>query len=109
METLIEKLNRITEAWKAQFQFPYEEYWTPEHFKIPPDLPLVWTVEDGILFLDNVWIAPVKYICTDKLDEAPKWVNPITMEIDLVGGSVNIIITKWMGKYSIAGVERIVV
>lgn len=106
METLIAKLNRIAETWKAQFQPPYEVHWTPKHFKIPPDFPLVWTIENGILFLDNVWIAPVKFIRTDKLNEALEWVNPVTMEIDLVGGTVNIIIRKWMDKYSIAGVRK---
>lgn len=107
---LIDKLNRITDAWKAQFHPPYieDEDWD-QYLKIPPDLPLVWTVENGILFLDSVWICPVKYICQDKLDEAPEWVNPVAMEIDLIGGSLNIIITKWMGEYSIAGVERSVV
>lgn len=34
-KSLLEKLNRITDAWKTQFQTPYE---TPEHFKIPLDL-----------------------------------------------------------------------
>jgi hypothetical protein len=37
------------------------------------------------------------------------WVNPVAMEIDLDGGTLDIIITKWMGKYSISGVERVVV
>ena len=86
-----------------------EEYWAPSHFDTPSDLPLVWTVEDDILYLDNVWICPVKYIRQNSLDEAPMWVNQVAMEIDLYGGTLDIIITKWMGKYSIAGVERTVV
>lgn len=106
---LIEKLNRITAAWKAQFYPPYQEGWTPEHFKVVPDLPLQWKVEEGILYLDNVWICPINAIRQDSLDEAPEWVNPVAMEIDLNGGSLNIIITKWMGEYAIAGVERTVV
>lgn len=109
MESLIEKLNCITDAWKAQFEPPYSEFWTPEHFQTPPELPLVWTVEDGILFLDGVWIAPVKFIKPENLEQAAEWVNPVTMEIDLIDGSLDIIITKWMGKYSISGVERTVV
>lgn len=103
---LIEKLNRITDAWKAQFHPPYHEGWTPENFQEPPDLPLVWKVEDGILFLDNVWICPVKFIRQENLEEAAAWVNPVTMEIDTIGGTLDIIITKWMGEYSIAGIER---
>lgn len=108
-KVLIEKLNRITDAWKAQFQAPHEEYWTPSHFDTPPDLPLVWTVADDIPYLDNVWICPAKYIRQNSLDEAPMWVNPVAMEIELDGGTLDIIITKWMGQYSIAGVERTVV
>lgn len=108
-KVLIEKLNSITDAWKAQFQPRYEAHRMPKHFETPPDLPLVWTVEDDILYLDDVWICPVKYIRQNSLDEAPMWVNPVAMEIELTGGSLNIIITKWMGKYSIDGVERAVV
>ena len=108
-EVLIKKLNCISNAWKAQFYPPYDEYWTPEHFQTLPDLPLIWKAEDGILFLDDVWIAPVKYIYQENLEQAAEWVNPVAMEIDLIGGHLDIIITKWMGKYSIAGVERAIV
>ena len=93
---LIEKLNRLSHAWKAQYP-------------VPPELPLAWKVEDGMLFLDDVWITPVKYLVQDKLDEAVEWVNPMVIELDLVGGSIDIVITKWMGEYSISGVERTVV
>lgn len=96
MEMLIEKLNRITAAWKAQFP-------------VPPDLPLAWKVEDELLFLDNVWITPVKYIKQESLEEAVAWVNAIAMEIELLNGTLDIIITKWKGKYAIDGVERTVV
>ena len=53
METLIEKLNCITAAWKAQFEpSPREDEGWDQYLKTPPDLPLVWKVEDGILFLN---------------------------------------------------------
>lgn len=109
-KSLIEKLNCITDAWKAQFQSPCIEDQDWDHYlQTPPDLPLVWKVEDEILFLDNVWIAPVKCIKQEHLEQAAEWVNPVTIEIDLIDGSLDIIITKWMGKYSISGVERTVV
>ena len=104
---IIEKLNRISDAWKAQFQPPYKEGWGPEDFGTPPDLPLIWKIEDGILFLDDVWIAPIKFLCLETLDEAPTWVCT-AMELDLIDCSLDIVITKWRGKYSIAGIERAV-
>lgn len=106
METLIEKLNRISDAWKAQFQPPYEEHWTPEHFKTLPNLPLVWRVETGILFLDDIWICPVKYIRQDSLGEAADWVNPATIQLELSDCMLDIFIYKEFGEYTIAGVER---
>ena len=93
---LIEKLKQISNAWKAQYP-------------LPPELPLVWKVEDGMLFLDDVWIAPIKYLIHDKLGKAVAWVNPLAIELELIGGTVDIIITKWMGQYAITGVERTVV
>ena len=58
-------------------------------YPVPPDLPLVWKVEDGMLFLDDVWITPIKYLVQDKLDEAVEWVNPVVIELELIGGSVD--------------------
>jgi len=104
MESLIEKLNMITDAWKAQFQAPYSDFEGPEHFERP--LPLVWRVEDGILFLDDVWVAPIRYLRMDGLEQAAEWVNPVSMEIPLIDGSLDIIITKWMGEHAISSVER---
>ena len=46
---LIEKLNRLSHTWKAQYP-------------VPPELPLAWKVEDGMLFLDDIWIAPIRYL-----------------------------------------------
>ena len=64
-KTVIEKLTRISDAWKAQFQPPYKEGWEPVEGETPPDLPLVWSIQDGILFLDDVWITPVKFLRQD--------------------------------------------
>lgn len=104
-KTIIEKLTRVSDAWKAQFQHPYEEGWEPVEGETLPDLPLVWSIQDGILFLDDVWITPVKFLRQDTLDEAPQWVST-AMELDLIDCSLDIVITKWRGKYSIAGIER---
>lgn len=108
MEALIEKLNRITEAWKAQFHPPYQEGWTPEHFKTVPDLPLAWSVRGGLLYLDHVWICPVKFIRQEKLEEAAAWVNPVTIQLLLTDSHLDIFIYKELGEpnYRIAGIER---
>lgn len=95
-EKIIRKLERISDTWKAQHP-------------VSPELPLAWKVEDGMLLLDDVWIVPIKYLVQDQLDEAVEWINPVAIELELIGGSVDIIITKWMGKYEISGVERTVV
>ena len=110
MEALIRKLNCITDAWKDQFDFSHSKNKDRDpYLQTPPDLPLVWKVEDGILFLDDVWITPIKYIKQENLAEAPQWVNPLAMEIDLTDGSLNVIITKWGDQFSISGVERVIV
>lgn len=106
MKALIEKLNRITDAWKAQFQPPYQKGWTPKNFKKVPELPLVWSVRDGILYLDHVWITPVAFLNQERLDEAVEWVAPLTIELDLTDCTLDIYIYKDFSDYRIAGIER---
>lgn len=105
---LLDKLATISTSWKAQFHEPYNKYWSPERFGTPPDLPLEWTVdEDGMLSLDGIWLCPAKQVNYAKLDDGI-FITPSTMELDLYDSCLTIIITKFVGEYRIAGVERMV-
>ena len=110
-ETIIEKLNRISAAWKAQWEPPFNENWGDEYFQVKPNLPLKWHADGGLLFLDAVWIAPTQYLKLEELDEAVAWVNPVVIQIPLYGGHLDIAITKDIGEtqYAISNIERIVV
>lgn len=107
---LIEKLNKISAAWKKQFEEPFTEHWNPSRFGSAPDLPMKWSIDqNGILFLDNVWICPVRYIDEAELEMTAACVSPVSFTLDLTDGSVvTIIITKYAGKYAIRGIERYV-
>lgn len=107
---LIEKLNNISNAWKRQFEEPGTTYWNRNHFGSAPDLPLEWTIdENGMLYLDSVWICPARYLDEAELVKEVDFVTPVSFEISLIDGTANIIISKYNGEYAIAGVERSVI
>lgn len=92
---MMDKLAAASAAWKAEVGGE-------------TNLPLVWSIdEDGVLFLDGVWIAPAKYLKLDGTDDEI-FVNWISIDIPVVDGSLTVIIVKRFGKHEIAGVERTV-
>ena len=48
-ESLIAKLDKLTTAWKTQHP-------------TTPSIPLVWRIEDGLLYLDDIFITPVSHL-----------------------------------------------
>lgn len=92
---LIEKLNRLSDVWKAQYQTPL-------------DIPLRWSVVDGMVYLDDVWVAPVAFLKQESLDEAVEWVYDTTIQLELRDDMVDIKILKDFGVdlYVICCVER---
>ena len=108
MENLLKQLNRISDAWKAQFEVSQgRTAWARmEASSGKPDLPLVWSVQDGVLFLDGIWVAPVRFIDTTKLDACARQVQPVNFEVGLIDGSLDVIIIREYGEYRIHAIER---
>lgn len=94
---LLQKLEAVTAAWRRL------------HEDSVPNLPLKWEIGDGIAFLDGTWIAPVKFINTEKLDWCVEVVYPISFEIPLTDGSLDIIIIKEQGDFEIQAIDRRIV
>lgn len=96
MDTLLEKLNAITAAWKALHI----------HGNVP-DIPLRWSVDPhGILWLDRVWICPARYIDISKLDTCAGNVQEVNFEVPLEGELLEVIIIREFEKYEIHAIER---
>ena len=108
MENLLEQLNRITDAWKAQFGGSQgRTAWArAEASAGKPDLPLVWSIRDGVLFLDGIWVAPARFVDAAKLDTCARQVQPANITINLIDGSLDIIIIREFGEYRIHCIER---
>jgi hypothetical protein len=107
MPDLIKKLDALSDTWKQQFQPPYNEHWTPEHFQTVPDLPLKWTIDKaGIVYLDGLWICPVDQIVEKSLEHPEFWVNSVSIELGLDDGLLSIIILQRHDKYKLIAIER---
>ena len=48
-ESLLAALDRLATAWKSQHP-------------ITPSIPLVWRIEDGLLYLDDIFVTPVSHL-----------------------------------------------
>ena len=93
---LLQKLKEITVAWKAlQISMGHD-----------PDIPLQWSIEDGILFLDGVWVCPVKFVSPEKLSNHDPYMDEVCISIGIQDGYVDIIVTKEFGEYGIHAIER---
>lgn len=104
-QALIEKLNRLSDAFKAQFGKKEGSRYFDKLLQEPFTLPLKWKIDaSGMLWLDNVWICPARYVRVEQLENI--YVNPVTMELPLYDCWINIIITKEFDKHEITGVER---
>ena len=95
MEVLPEKLNAISAAWKA----------LPVH-GTEPDIPLRWSADSGMLWLDRVWIAPARYVDISRLDECARNVQEVNFEVPLEGELLEVIIIREFDKYEIHSIER---
>ena len=93
---LLQKLNALTDAWKA-LQLSMGRN---------PDIPLRWSVEDRILFLDRVWICPVKFVSLEKLNNHALYMDEVCMSIALQNGDLDIIVIQEFGEYVIHAIER---
>ena len=71
-----------------------------------PDIPLRWSVEDSILFLDGVWVCPVKFVSLEKLSNHDPYMDEVCMSIALQNGDVDIIVVQEFGEYVIHAIER---
>lgn len=89
-ESLIAKLDKLTTAWKTQHP-------------TTPSIPLVWRIEDGLLFLDDVFIAPLYLI--EEID--PTDFCHYTIGIPCKDGRIEIVIASRGDRpYRIERVER---
>ena len=95
MEFLLKKLNELSAAWKA----------LPAH-GVEPDIPLKWSADSGMLWLDRVWIAPAKYVDVSRLDECIRNVQDVCFEIPMEHELFEIIIIREFGEYKIHCIER---
>lgn len=96
MDTLLEKLNAISAAWKA----------LPVH-GATPDIPLQWSVDPfGMLRLDNIWICPARYVDIRNLDKCASNVQEVNFEVPLGNELLVVIIIKEYDGYKIHAIER---
>lgn len=96
MDLLLEKLNALTAAWKA----------LPAH-GTEPDIPLRWSIDPfGLLRLDNIWIAPARYVDVSRLDECARNVQDTYFEISMEKELLVVIIIQEFDKYEIHAIER---
>lgn len=93
---LLQKLNALTDAWKA-LQLSMERN---------PDIPLQWSIEENILFLDGVWVCPVKFVSLEKLSDHDPYMDEVCMSIALQNGDLDIIVIQEFGEYVIHAIER---
>ena len=94
-EILLQKLNAIADAWKAQ-----------QPGKCTSGFHLEWTIEENILFLNGVWICPVKFILLEKLDDCIQSIGDVSIPIALRDSDLDIIIISEFGEYEISVIER---
>ena len=96
MDFLLEKLNVLTATWKVLLTHGTE-----------PDIPLKWEADPyGMLRLDNIWIAPAKYVDISRLETCAKTVQDVCFEVPMDGELLEIIIIRKFGKYEIHTIER---
>ena len=93
---LLQKLNALTDAWKAlQFAKGHN-----------PDIPLQWSIEENILYLDGVWICPTKFVSLEKLNNHDSYMDEVCISIAMQKGDVDIIVTQEFERYAIHAIER---
>jgi len=73
-----------------------------------PNLPLKWTMDDaGMLYIDGIWVCFADQVSpTIYRDE--DFVSLVSMEFDLKGCTVSIIISDVYGDYEITRIDRII-
>lgn len=89
---ILGKMNAASALWKHTFNVS------------PERIPLKWSIADQILYLDGIWICPVKYLATEELDEP--YMDPVCLGIGLVDGEADIIIIPDEGQLVIHMVVR---
>ena len=95
-EAVLQKLKEITNAWKAlQFVKGHN-----------PDIPLQWSIEENILFLDGIWICPTKFVSLEKLNNHDLYLDEVCISIGIQNGYVDIIVTQEFEGYAIRVIER---
>lgn len=96
---LLSCLAALSEAWKDLIEKTEGER---------PDVPLLWSVNDGLLCLDGKWICPVEYADMGKLEdrELSSLVSAVTIVLPLTEGYMDLIITKELGRYEFSVIER---
>lgn len=89
--TLLSKLEHLTSSWKA-------------HQTPPTNIPLAWRIDrDGLLFLDDVFIAPVSQIGEIDLHDFDEY----NIGIPFTDGRAEIIIVRSdEGPHRIERIER---
>ena len=106
-DRLITCLNTISVAWKEQFESPNSRGWAADELICLPQLPLVWTVDKGILYLDEVWICPIEAVDIERSWDCWRYVDPYHLEIKLFGGNIIIGFDEdEQGQWSIWNIER---
>lgn len=109
-EEILQKLEAISNAWKAQFITPAPQGTWGRRFQknMVPDLLLKWDIANSIVFLDDIWIAPVDFIQIEQLEQNADYVQMSTIDLPLTDGDLNIMITEEQEKFEISVIERFI-
>ena len=96
---LLSRLAALSEAWKDLIEKTEGER---------PDVPLSWSVDDGLLYLDGKWICPAKYVDVSELEdrELSSLVSYVTIILPLTDGSMDLIVIKEFENYEFSIIER---
>ncbi len=82
----LEKLKQAAADWVSQFEEP-------------PEIQLKWMVSPSVLYLNDIWICPFKFVNDVSITET-------TIDLHLIDGILSIIILKEFDKHEIMVIER---
>ena len=96
MDLLMKKLDVLTNTWKR----------LPEH-GTKPEIPLLWTVKAGDLYLDDLRICEVGRIDESRLDEYVCAVEKDYFEVPLKDELLVVFVVQILDSYDIFVIESI--
>ena len=95
MNPILKKLNELTQTAKKN-----------DASIMPRDLPLKWELRNGILYLDDVWIAPIDAIDLAIIDWYTAGATLISLMLPTTDGTLDIIIYGDEQDFGIRHIER---